>query len=254
MAAEKPTVRIGVFIPFGAQLLDTACVDVFSCMSDQYLSPMRSVPSALKALAPHVSIAYVGTKPAGSLVELTAGVSIPVTHHLDDPEVQPGKLDIVLVPGPDPARDLSDEKVAKWLRGHFNNKDTDMLSVCTGIYLFGEAGLLKGRKACGPRGLQDDIKKKYGDCTLLGHELRWVQDGNFWSSGGVTNGNDLVAAYARESRHFPSPIAEMGTAICDVGDRPQKYSKGQAAFTLGLIWVILKAWFMGTPKAKAKKN
>ena len=178
----RKTVRIGVFMPSECQLLDTACIDVFSMMGYGYLSVIPFLPKHVSELAPEVWIAYVGTTAPGTLTPLTAGVKTPITHHLSDPEVAPGKLDIVLVPGPAPDGKWS-EDVLDWLRAQMAIKTTDCLSVCTGIYLFGEAGLLKGKKACGPRGLQDDVSKKYPDVTLLGHELRWIQDGNFWSSG-----------------------------------------------------------------------
>lgn len=48
----------------------------------------------------------------------------------------------------------------------------------------------------------------------------------------MTNGNDLVAAYARASpKHFPSPIVEFACAVTDVGDRSQKYSEAQVMST-----------------------
>jgi putative intracellular protease/amidase len=102
--------------------------------------------------------------------------------------VQPGHLDVVLVPGADPRLDWTtkDKKESlDWLAGHAARGDntTDILSVCTGIYLCGAAGLLKGKKACGPRGLQADLAKKYGGVDWVGDELRWVRDGNIWSSG-----------------------------------------------------------------------
>jgi hypothetical protein len=185
----------------------------------------------------------------------------------------------------------------------------------TGIFLCGEAGLLKGRQVCGPRAVQDIIKTKYGkDIVQRGHELRWVQDGNFWSSGelallcplsplplwtcffqyhqcfligkttaghcnssqcasgfsstnstkqaecvyhdfkltsaryigGITNGNDLVAAYARhKSEFFPRPLADFGCDMVDVGDRPQMYEKSQVRFFAGFGINLLKAWVLG---------
>lgn len=64
--------------------------------------------------------------------------------------------------------------------------------------------------------------------------------------GGVTNGNDLVAAYARQqSHHFPGPVAEMGLTFTDTGDRPQKYTTGKTVFSLGVVWQIIKAVFIG---------
>jgi len=62
---------------------------------------------------------------------------------------------------------------------------------------------------------------------------------------GATNGNDLVAAYARQSKHFPRPVVEVALAMTDTGDRAQKYSQGQMSFVFGMIRNILGAVFLG---------
>lgn len=56
-AESRHKVRIGVFIPLGAQLLDTACIDIFASMSHEYMSLLSEMlPSAMINLAPSVSI------------------------------------------------------------------------------------------------------------------------------------------------------------------------------------------------------
>lgn len=102
------------------------------------------------------------------------------THHYSSSEVQPGNLDMVLVPGPDP-RSTFEQGALDWLVAHAALKATDILSICTGIYVCGAAGILKGRKACGPRGMQGDLKAKFDGVTWVGDGWRWIQDGNFWS-------------------------------------------------------------------------
>ncbi|CCC10390.1 hypothetical protein SMACR_02961 [Sordaria macrospora] len=216
-SSNHKVVRIGVFIPYPAQLLDAACIDIFASMSKEYFALVGEamVPPAIFELA--------------RSVEIFSSMSILCTHHYSDPQVAPGKLDIVLVPGPDPKINLQEDPAAlSWLAGHANNtKKTDILSVCSGIYLCGAAGILKGKKACGPRGLQGDLRTRFGgqEVIWVGEELRWVGDGNLWSSGGVTNGNDLVAAYTRQSRHFPGPVAELGLKFVEVDERPQGYEE-----------------------------
>lgn len=187
----------------------------------------------------------------GSLIKLSANMKIELSNHFSDADVAPGKLDVVLVPGPDP-RDTWDEDILSWLREQGATPGTDVLSVCTGIYLCAAAGLADGRKVCGPRALQSELRKKYPTADFVGEKLRWVRDGNFWSSGGVTNGNDLVAAYCRESGRIPGPLAEFACSMADVGDRPQLYAKSQRAYTMGIVWQLLKSWFMGVGGAKAK--
>lgn len=126
----------------------------------------------------------IGSVQPGENIELTAGANIRCTHHMSSPEAQPGKLDIVLIPGPDPSVTV-DEESKNWLAAHAAIPTTDILSICTGAYICGAAGILKGKKFCGPRGVQDDLQKKFGDQNVswVGGELRWVQDGNIWSSG-----------------------------------------------------------------------
>lgn len=60
----------------------------------------------------------------------------------------------------------------------------------------------------------------------------------------MTNGNDLVAAYARQSEHFPRPVVEVALAMTDTGDRAQRYSQGQASFVWGMVRNILGAVFL----------
>ncbi|KAM7223214.1 hypothetical protein V8F06_001427 [Rhypophila decipiens] len=231
---SRHKIRIGVFVPFGCQLLDLACVDVFGTMSYEYQSPLTEfIPKPIVNLAPSVEIYYIGSVQPGELIELTSTMNIRCTHHMSSPEVQPGKLDIVMIPGPDPSIAVTDE-VKKWVAGHFAVPTTDILSICTGAFICGEAGILKGKKFCGPRGGQDVLQAKFSD-----------QDVD-WQGGGITNGNDLVAAYARhQTHHFPGPLAEFAIMMTEVGDRPQQYTQSQASVTIGVVWQIIKAMFMG---------
>ncbi|ORY65871.1 ThiJ/PfpI family protein [Pseudomassariella vexata] len=240
---KESVVRIGVFIPGECQLLDQACVDIFGGMSHEYLSLLAGMmPQAVIDLAPSVKIHYIGSVKAGEPIPLTSSQRILATNHYNDPEVAPGKLDIVIVPGPDPTAEF-EQGCLKWLREQGETQTTDILSVCTGIMLCGEAELLNGKMVCGPRGMQDMIVARYGKHIVQkGEELRWVQDGNFWSSGGVTNGNDLVSAYARQSKYFPKPLVELVLEMFDVEDRPQQYGKGQSAFLFTTGFNLFRAW------------
>lgn len=193
---EQRTVRVGVFIPSECQLLDAACVDIFGSLSREYMNTVSSlVPKAVVDLAPKVEVSYIGSVRPGESIALTSNERIVATYHYSDATVAPGKLDIVLVPGPDPFVNPEREPL-EWLRRQGENQGTDILSVCSGIFLLGGAGLLKGRTVCGPRGLQDLIRTKgSGEKNLVGHKYRWIQDGNIWSSG--------------ENTHLPHPFPPL---------------------------------------------
>jgi transcriptional regulator GlxA family with amidase domain len=136
---------------------------------------------------PLPSLQDVSTVQPGALIPLTSAAHLKCTHHLSDPAVQPGQFEIVVVPGPNPfidwAADEGKREAIRWLAAQAAAPGTDILSICTGAFLCGEAGLLKGRKACGPRGLQGLLASKFEGVEWVGEELRWVRDGNVWSSG-----------------------------------------------------------------------
>jgi putative intracellular protease/amidase len=180
---SKPkSVQVGVFIPGDAQLLDMACIDVLHIMSKEYLS-LLPIPAHMIDLAPSVAIHYITSSPKEPMmIPLTSNVMIRATHDMSHPDVQPGALDILLVPGPDPSSTW-EKPVLDFLAGHARHEGTDVLCVCTGILLCGAAGIIDGKTVSGPRGMVDEIKRKHPTAKLVGDQYRWVQDGNFWSSG-----------------------------------------------------------------------
>lgn len=63
-----------------------------------------------------------------------------------------------------------------------DGKTTDILSVCTGCFIAGQAGVFKGKKASGPRPVVGTLQKLFPDTEWI-NDKRWVNDGNIWSSG-----------------------------------------------------------------------
>ncbi|CVK95776.1 uncharacterized protein FPRO_00894 [Fusarium proliferatum ET1] len=234
--------RIGVFMPSSVQLLDLATVDVLASMSKEYLR-LLPLPAHISEIAPSTKITYITSPKLFPTVSLTADLSVRASHTYEDDDVGPGKLDIIVVPGTDPADDF-EEASTKWLRDHFNTRGVDVLCVCTGVYLCGAAGILDSRQVSGPRGLQDELIRKYPNAHFVGEEYRWIQDGNLWSSGGITNGNDLMAAYAQaQNKYWPKSISKLGAMLVDVGDRPQMYHQSQRKFFTVFAWQVIQSWF-----------
>ncbi|KAL4730028.1 hypothetical protein ACLX1H_002058 [Fusarium chlamydosporum] len=248
--------RIGVFMPSSVQLLDLATVDVLASMSKEYLG-LLPLPAHISNVAPSTKISYITSPKLFPHVALTADLYVRATHTYEDDDVAPGKLDIVVVPGTEPADKFEDE-AKKWLREQFHTEGVDVLCVCTGVFLCGEAGILNGKSVSGPRGLQDDLRKKYPEVKFVGEKYRWIQDGNLWSSGGITNGNDMMVAYAYASnKYWPRSVVSMGAMLTDVGDRPQLYDQGQRKFFLTMAWHIIQAWFsslVSSQKGLKKKD
>src|SRR5450756_2235872 len=107
--------RIGVFIPSEAQLLDLSPIDLFGMMSPEYLQAC-TLPAPIVKLGTPSTIYYISMPESGAHVELTAKAILKISKTTEDKEVQPGMLDILLVPGPNPAT-IFDAKVLDFVRG-----------------------------------------------------------------------------------------------------------------------------------------
>ena len=101
-------------------------------------------------------------------------------------------LDYLLVPGGQGTRTEVDNPVLIDFVGRQAKHCKAVLSVCTGSFVLHAAGLLSGRKATTHWGSLERLRA-LGDVTVV--EQRYVQDGNVWSSAGVSAGTDLMLAF-----------------------------------------------------------
>jgi YHS domain-containing protein/putative intracellular protease/amidase len=89
-----------------------------------------------------------------------------------------------------PAQTNSRKAVLEWIRRSSKTADLTM-SVCTGAFLLAETGLLAGRAATTHHGAYDELAMKYPDIRVK-RGLRFVEDGNLATSGGLSCGIDLA--------------------------------------------------------------
>jgi transcriptional regulator GlxA family with amidase domain len=190
MAPTIPkALRIGVLIPEEVQLLDLACVDLLSMLSKDYLTKAK-LPEALYNMGiPDLKIYYIA-ETARTQQDTTAGASIRITHSLDDDAVQPGCLDIILIPGPFLPPNTTDrvKNFAKMHQAH-EHKDgqkTVFLIVCTGIFVAGNCGILDDKMVTGPRFMLFDLKAAFPRAQW-NWSSRWVRDGNVWTCGTLSS-------------------------------------------------------------------
>lgn len=170
--------RVGVLVLPPVQLLDLSPIDLFSMMTPEYLAACQ-LPAPLIALGIPVQIEYIASSGSKSLAELTANLKIAITASLTDPAVAPGKLDILLIPGPDPGRSTAEEEKV-FIRGH-TEKAKAVMTVCTGVFPAADSGILDGKSVTAPRALIPMLKERYKDVKWV--EKRWATDGNIWTSG-----------------------------------------------------------------------
>jgi len=95
------------------------------------------------------------------------------------------------------------------------------MTVCTGILPALASGVLRSKTVTAPRSMIPMLRGKYPETEFVGK--RWVRDGKVWTSGGVTNGLDMMAAFMREGFGGESELVETVLGLADVGDRGQEY-------------------------------
>lgn len=76
-----------------------------------------------------------------------------------------------------------------------------VVSVCGAAMLLAEAGLLDGRRATTHWRLLDSMQSRYPRIRVEGGPL-YIQDGDIWTSGGVSSGFDLTLALVEEDFGF----------------------------------------------------
>ncbi len=102
-------------------------------------------------------------------------------------------LDLVLVPGGMGTREQIDNRVMlDWLGERAAAAET-VMTVCTGTALLARAGILDGRRATTNKAWFGWVADQ-GPSVKWVKEARWVEDGKFVTSSGVSAGIDMALA------------------------------------------------------------
>lgn len=105
--------------------------------------------------------------------------------------------DILLVPGGQGTRrEVNNEVMLAWLRKQAEQAQF-VTSVCTGSALLAKAGLLDGVRATTNK-LAFDWVISQGPQVNWQKQARWVEDGRFFTSSGVSAGMDMALALIRK--------------------------------------------------------
>lgn len=103
--------------------------------------------------------------------------------------------DTLVVPG-GPGTRAPDPRLVAWLRRRAP-RARRVLSVCTGAYLLGEAGLLAGRRATTHWASCADLARRFPDVEVDPDPI-YVRGGSVTTSAGVTAGIDAALALVEE--------------------------------------------------------
>lgn len=150
--------------------------------------------NTLDAMGPYHTLAeimgaktYFIAKKRG-VVKNQRGLEVRVDSSFDDVS----SLDILVIPGGagETFMQTQDTTTLNWIR-KIDKTTKYTASVCTGSWILGATGLLKGKNASSNWYRAEEVMKMYGANYKEG---RWVQDGKYWTSAGVSAGIDMSLA------------------------------------------------------------
>ena len=130
---------------------------------------------------------------SGGLVSNAHGVTI-LTKELT--EIQNG-VDVLLIPGGYGTRPEVNNALLIDLIREISNACKYVLTVCTGTALLARTGLLDGKKATSNKRAFDWVMTQGSEVHWI-RKARWVVDGKYYTSSGVSAGMDMTLGFLQD--------------------------------------------------------
>ena len=132
------------------------------------------------------------------------GPTMPTRHGLVIAGVRPLPArvrrppDVAIIAGGSPAARVPDPqaRLVEWLRRHHRRIAT-IVSICTGAFILGEAGLLDGHRATTHWRFLGELRLRFPAAMVVDEGI-FVHDRRLWTSAGITAGIDLTLALVEE--------------------------------------------------------
>jgi transcriptional regulator GlxA family with amidase domain len=118
-----------------------------------------------------------------------------------------GRPDLLLVAGGSPLGPLPapEAALARWLARH-HARIPRIVSICTGAFVLGAAGLLDGRRATTHHRWAAELSRRHPGAHVLDDGI-FQRDGRIWTSAGITAGIDLTLALVEDDHGRPLAMA-----------------------------------------------
>lgn len=117
-----------------------------------------------------------------SPIHTSGGMTVIPDYTFDN--APPARIVVVPAQGGDP-------KLADWLRRRDKESDV-VMSVCTGAFQLGKAGLLDGKQATTHHEFYDQFQKSFPKARLVKGQRFIQSDDIIYTAGGLTSGIDLA--------------------------------------------------------------
>jgi transcriptional regulator GlxA family with amidase domain len=181
--------KILIIVPDGGMLFESAGIADILTQANQLQTEGLT--------RPRYQVDVATTQPH-QVIHGQSGLNLLADHRLH--ELDPREpLDTIIITGRG-QNALEGTAVVDWL--HLAAPHARRIaSICGGALLLAQTGLLDGKRATTHWRLLDTLQAAFPDVNVEGGPL-YIQDGNIWTSGGVSSGFDLTLALVEEDYGF----------------------------------------------------
>lgn len=181
--------RIGALIFPGFELLDVfGPMEMFGLLDEDF----------------HIDLVAESAGPVPSSQRLATHAAITIDNAI--------KYDVLFVPGGSGVRqEINNQKLLDWIREASENAEYT-LSVCTGSLLLAKAGVLDGHRATTNKAAFSWVADQAPNVEWV-RQARWVEDGQFMTSSGVSAGMDMTLGAI--AKIHDTEAAEKVAKICE---------------------------------------
>lgn len=121
-------------------------------------------------------------------------------------------LDLLLIPGGmGTRRDVENSALCEWIAARSAGAEI-VMTVCTGTALLARTGVLDGHRATTNKMMFPWVSEQ-GPSVVWVREARWVEDGKFVTSSGVSAGTDMALAVI--ARLFGADVSERLAIVAE---------------------------------------
>ena len=141
--------------------------------------------------------------------------NIYIKPHCSIEDVQ--HTDLVLISSATYVQEIVEKnpEVVPWIRHHYN-QGAHVASICTGVFLLAETGLLDGKSATVHWGFADMFRKRYPQVRLSLDEM-YIDHGRLYCSAGVSAGLDLSLYLVEKFCGRQAAVESAKTMVLDMG-------------------------------------
>ncbi|THH26711.1 hypothetical protein EUX98_g7478 [Antrodiella citrinella] len=194
MSESLQILKLAVCLFNDVTLLDfQGCVEQFGFLAPQNVLNTDSITHVASKVA--IDIEYLA--PTEDPVKPSSGPLLVPTRTYDSVR-DDEQFDLILIPGgPGTFPAALPPSVISFVKKQEPGIKY-MLTVCTGSWVLAQAGLLQGKRATTNKYLFNFIKDATKDLGIdWVAKARWTVDGNYWTSSGITAGEETTTRKIR---------------------------------------------------------